>query len=131
MQPYSARPASAVLDNLVMTVFPAASDVDNTFDLYEDDGISLDYKDGKYRISQLNYSQKGNTATVTVNPAKGNYEGAVAARAYTLRLPALAEKAEVRVNGKKSRVVMVDGVPTVNIPKTSVNRPVKVTFQVL
>ena len=104
MQPYTPRPATAVLDNLVLLAYPAAGDVDNSYTLYEDDGISLEYKDGKYATTRLQYQQNGNKTTITVHPMEGSYNGAVDKRAYTFRLPALPEGATVKVNGKKAKV---------------------------
>ncbi len=131
MQPYTSRPATTPLTKLELTVYPAASDVDNTFELYEDDGISLDYKDGKYAVSKLNYSQKGNKAIVTVNPSEGGYDGQVEKRAYMVRLPKADVKAGVKVNGKKAKVTTdKDGVSIVEISSTDVRKTVTVEYSI-
>ena len=131
MQPYTPRPATAELNTLVMRVYPAAADADNTFSLYEDDGISLDYQKGVYATTDLQYTQTGNKATVTVHPAKGSYPGQVTKRAYKLQLPGLPENTTVKVNGKKARTGFDTqlGCLTVDVPSTSVNKSVKIEYE--
>ena len=130
MQPYTSRPASTPLTELVMTVYPAAGDASNTFELYEDDGISLDYKDGKYSISRLNYTQKGKKATVTVNPAEGGYEGQVEKRSYTVKLPGIDKAKGATVNGRKAKILNEDGCPVVKVPATDVKKKVTIEFSI-
>lgn len=132
MQPYTSRPATAALDKLVLLVYPAASDADNSFTLYEDDGISDDYKDGKHATTRLQYAQSGSKATITVHPAEGSYEGQTLRRAYRVLLPALKDGAKVRVNGKKAMVTSdaQRGVPCVEIPTTAVSKKVTVEFDI-
>ena len=88
MQPYTPRPASTPLTTLVMRVYPSAGDADNTYTLYEDDGVTRDYEQGAYATTQLNYRRTGRVTTVTVRPTAGSYEGQVVKRAYRLQLPA-------------------------------------------
>ena len=130
MQPYTPRPASTDLSHLVMRVYPSDRDVDNTFTLYEDDGISLDYQKGVYATTALRYSQVGDLATVVVNPAVGDYPGQVKRRSYTLQLPALKDGTKVKVNGKNAKVVYDDktGCHTVAVPATSVDRTVTIQY---
>lgn len=131
MQPYTARPATTPLTTLVMRVYPAAGDTDNTFELYEDDGISLDYQKGIYSTTSLQYTQEGGKATVTVHPSAGSYPGQVSKRAYRLELPGIAETSKVKVNGKRAKTVYDEavGCMTVNIPETSVNKSVKIEYE--
>ena len=71
-----------------MRVYPSAGDADNTYTLYEDDGVTRDYEQGAYATTQLNYRRTGRVTTVTVRPTAGSYEGQVVKRAYRLQLPA-------------------------------------------
>ena len=132
MQPYTPRPATAALDNLVMRVYPAEGDCDNTYTLYEDDGVTLDYQKGACATTALNYKQVGGKATVTVNPAEGSYEGQVQKRAYTLQLPAANADTKVKVNGKKAKVRYDEGVKAhvVDVKATAVNRPVVIEYNI-
>lgn len=108
MQPYNARPASVALTELVMRVYPGADGADNTFSLYEDDGISSEYEKGAYATTALNYKRSGNNVTVTVSPTKGEYKEQPLKRAYTLQLPAIDAIKTVKVNGKKVQAIYDD-----------------------
>lgn len=132
MQPYTSRPATAPLETLVMRVYPAATDADNVFSLYEDDGISLDYQKGAYATTALRYTQKGSKATVTVSPAEGSYPGQTTRRAYCLQLPGLKENAKVTVNGKKARTEYDEAAKchVVKVAATSVNKPVTIEYNI-
>ena len=132
MQPYTPRPASAPLDTLVMRVYPAASDVDNTFTLYEDDGISLDYQKGVYATTPLRYTQSGRKATVTVDPVSGAYPGLVKSRAYRLQLPALQAASKVKVNGKAVKPVYDEavGCHVVSIPSAPLSRRITIEYDI-
>lgn len=131
MQPYTPRPATEPLTTLIMRVYPAAGDADNTFVLYEDDGISLDYQKGIYTTTDLQYKQTGTKATVTVHPAKGTYPGQITRRAYRLELPAVKAATQVKVNGKKAKTTFNNetGCTTLDIPATSVNKQVKIEYE--
>ena len=130
MQPYTARPATTPLERLVMRVYPAMDDADNTFELYEDDGITLDYEKGMYATTQLNYCQKGNRAIVTVHPANGSYEGQVKRRSYLLQLPGVAEGTKVKVNGRsqKTRTDAVTGCQVVEVSEMPVTKKLTIEY---
>lgn len=59
LQPYTSRPTSAELSKLILRIYPAGCDVDNTYNLYEDDGLTMEYERGRYAITALEYAQKG------------------------------------------------------------------------
>ena len=132
MQPYTARPATAPLETLVMRVYPSAGDADNTFSLYEDDGISLDYKEGKYATTDLRYTQKGGKATVSVAAAKGGYPGQTLKRSYVLQLPGMKDGAKVKVNGKnvKPEYDKTVGCHVVKVGTTPVSKPVTIEYDI-
>lgn len=133
MQPYSSRPATASLDKLVMLVYPAAGDADNSFELYEDDGISDAYQRGEYATTRLQYVQKGNKAIVTVHPVEGSYDGQVKDRAYKLLLPGLKQDTKVTVNGRKAKLSIDEekNVPCVEISKRSISKKVVIEYKFL
>ncbi len=66
---------------LEIHLFPGA---DNAFDLYEDDGETVDYLTGKYAVTPLTLEQAAATLTFTCGPARGDASFTPAAR--TLRL---------------------------------------------
>ncbi|WP_442913429.1 DUF5110 domain-containing protein [Labilibaculum sp. K2S] len=45
---------SKSLDKLVIRCFPGVDGQSSTFELYEDDGVSLDYKKNKKALTKLN-----------------------------------------------------------------------------
>lgn len=100
MQPYTPRMASAPLDTLVIRCYPGQEGDNNSFTLYEDDGMSRDYEQGKFSTTKMEYSLKNGVTEITVHPAEGSYTGQVETRAYRFELPALEKKETITVNGK-------------------------------
>jgi hypothetical protein len=86
-QPYTERPTSTPLKNLVLRCFPGAEGETGTSQLYEDDGISDDYKTGGFATTALSYSRHGDETTVRIAPTVGSYRGHVTSRSYTVLLP--------------------------------------------
>lgn len=126
MQPYSPRPVTAVLDTLVMRVYPSADDVEaNTWTLYEDDGRTNDYKAGKCAKTALTYSRQGSKTTITIEATEGSYDGQPLKRAYILRLPVQKDTAaKVKVNGRKSELCIDDEGCYVAVKATDIRRQV-------
>ncbi|MDR1763684.1 MAG: DUF5110 domain-containing protein [Dysgonamonadaceae bacterium] len=129
MQPYTQRMASAPLTTLTVRCYPAA-DADHSYTLYEDDGLTMDYEQGKYATTRLRYQSDGGKTTVTVYPAEGSYNGQVRKRAYRIELPAVAANTAVSVNGKRTKAVFdksLNGI-VVNVPAKDIRQAVRVTF---
>ena len=72
MQPYTPRPASTPLTTLVMRVYPSAGDADNTYTLYEDDGVTRDYEPVSY--THLRVSGTNRTHYEESNPLSASSE---------------------------------------------------------
>lgn len=66
-------------------IFPGA---DNAFDLYEDDGETTDYQQGKYAITK--FELKGNV--FTIYPAQGDLSVSPAQRTYRIHLYGVNQK---------------------------------------
>lgn len=75
MQPYTERMCSTPLTELTVRCYPGEEGADNTYTLYEDDGLTQDYLAGKYATTRLNYQKTGEQTIITVSPAEGTYEG--------------------------------------------------------
>lgn len=75
----------------------------NTFELYEDDGISNEFKNGNYAITKYNVSEKDKTLKFCICPAEGNCSTVPTRRNYTLIFEDVkdAESITVKVNGKE------------------------------
>ena len=131
-QPYSDRPASAALSTLVLRVYPGKSGDDNTFMLYEDDGISQDYEHGKYAETPLTYQQKGNLVQLTIGPSKGSYDQQLNKRSYLFEIAGFGNISSIKVNDKKSRSVFDEASKRyfVKISALDIRKPVKVSFTI-
>lgn len=105
MQPYKSRPASSSLDELILRIYPGKDGADNTFTLYEDDGLSTEYMSGQYATTALNYKRSGNKVTVTIDPVTGTYRGQPQERSYTIQLAGLDGTVSVKINNRKVKPV--------------------------
>ena len=104
MQPYTQRMASTPLTTLIVRCYPGSDGDNNTYTLYEDDGLTMDYEKGRFATTALTYQKNQKTGTtITIDPAKGEYEGQPQKRAYRIELPGIAAGTRIRVNGKKTK----------------------------
>jgi alpha-glucosidase (family GH31 glycosyl hydrolase) len=129
MQPYANHPASAPLSTLVMRVYPGKSGDNNTFTLYEDDGESLDYRNGGYAETALTYQQSDNNVTITVAPTVGSYTGQLNKRAYQLVLAGFHNICNIKVAGKKAKSIINGTRCIVDIPSQSIRKATTITFE--
>jgi alpha-glucosidase (family GH31 glycosyl hydrolase) len=86
--PLAPRPKWGGIENpteLDIYIFPGA---DNTFDLYEDDGETTDYQQGKYAITRFSLKDGG----FTVHPAQGDLSVIPAQRTYRVHLHGVNRK---------------------------------------
>jgi alpha-glucosidase (family GH31 glycosyl hydrolase) len=92
---------------ITLDVYPSTSQA-ATADLYEDDGVSNDYKSGSYRNTTFEASANDTTKTVsvTIDPAQGTYPAALSDRSWVLRLRTPAGWPN------SPQFVMVDGTST-------------------
>ncbi len=131
MQPYTNRPTSTPLSCLILRTYPALDDVSNSFILYEDDGISLDYEKGKYTTTELNYTQKNKKVIIAVKAASGSYDGQQTKRSYKVQLPNECQLKTVKVDGRSVATIYDEAVNCyiVDIPVRSVHKSVIVEYQ--
>jgi alpha-glucosidase (family GH31 glycosyl hydrolase) len=100
-QPASAWSDAQPLDTLIVNVYGSGS---GRFDLYEDDGISLAYREGKFARTALTYATGSDGRhRLTIEPTRGTFAGQVTARAYELRIHATGRPSAVSVNGREMR----------------------------
>ena len=73
-----------------------------SFQLYEDDGTSLEYRQGAYAWTPLSYTaEAGGTHRIEIGPTKGEYNGQVTSRRYEVRVHGLLKPEEVRVGAQR------------------------------
>lgn len=82
-------------DTIMVEVYPAGS---SSFTLYDDDGRSLDYKQGIFSKTMISTEDKSSSVVVSIGKPEGKYK--LSARAYLLKAHG-EEPAEVREGGKK------------------------------
>jgi alpha-glucosidase (family GH31 glycosyl hydrolase) len=71
------------------------------FDLYEDDGTSLDYRRGRYALTPMTYRTSRGGHRLVLGPTAGSFTGQAQERAYELRIHAAQSPAAIFVNGKR------------------------------
>jgi alpha-glucosidase (family GH31 glycosyl hydrolase) len=107
-QPVSQHAERRNLDTLIADVYGPQP---GKFELYEDDGVSLDYLDGKFARTPLSFNgRKGEGYAIEIGPTGGRFNGQVERRAYTLMVHGLSKPSSVSVNGKKLGQVSNDAV---------------------
>ena len=121
--------ATARIDTLIVRCYPGGPGADNGYELYEDDGLSLDYTRGRYALTPLRYRLSDGGLTVTVGAAEGEYEGQPAERSYRIELPGLSSRAVARIDGRRTKISVNDrGMPCIDVPRRSIRRPVEITL---
>ena len=85
------------------------------FTLYEDDGVSDDYKRGAFLKTEIIYKNDGNIVNIELLPSGAGYKGMEEMRTYTFRLPC-TEKKLISVNGLECDITFEDNT---NIIKTT------------
>lgn len=87
------------LDTLVVNVYGSDK---GSFELYEDDGVSLAYRNGKYALTPMTYATTGDGVHhLVVGPSTGTFAGQVQERLYELRVHSVDRPRSVSVNGRR------------------------------
>jgi alpha-glucosidase (family GH31 glycosyl hydrolase) len=82
------------IKQLTLDVYPG----NGRFDLYEDDGKSLDYQQGRSAITSMQVTTTASIIKLTVQPANGAYTSAI--REYTIAVHLDKQPGGVMLNGK-------------------------------
>lgn len=103
MQKYMDFTDQKPIDDLIIEFYQASKEMKTSYNLYEDDGESLDYKNNKYRWTKIEYEFSKNSKTsIKINPTVGEYKEEVKNRYYTLVIKQLKNKPQnIQINGKK------------------------------
>ncbi|HEY6824355.1 MAG TPA: TIM-barrel domain-containing protein, partial [Steroidobacteraceae bacterium] len=116
------------LDHLVLTVYGSGQ---GSFELYEDDGISLDYE-ARHAHTAITHSSGNDGANrLLIEPAQGEYPGQPVARSYELRLYTDARPTMIAIDGKDAGPWHWDGkrsLAVVGLPDRSVHQRVRVEW---
>ena len=91
----------------------------NTFELYEDDGETNDYKDGNSAITRYTVEEADGNLSFFISPAEGNCSTIPQRRNYTLIFEDIAEAKAIKVlvNGKEANadIKSYKGRTTINL----------------
>jgi len=130
MQDYNDRMTSTSLKKLVIRCFPGIEGQNSFFQLYEDDGTSLDYKKDKKAITKLSYNRHKNIHIIKIHPTKGHFKGQESKRAYQIEFAAINKASSIKVNGKKVNFIYnsVKKMNTVSISEKDIRS--KITIEI-
>ena len=81
---------------LILEIYPYG---ESSYTLFEDDGLSLEYQDGKRTETQIICQADRHGCTITVGSRKGAFNGMCSDRSYQIRLFTKVKPHEVKVNG--------------------------------
>lgn len=100
LQPVKGWGGIANPEEIELLLFPGE---DGDFNLYEDDGVSMDYKQSHYCQTCFHSHTSGNTFSITVQPTVGNTNLIPKKRTYTFLLRGVAASLQhtLNINGKK------------------------------
>ena len=73
---------TSIPERMEIQVFPGAS---NTYSIYEDDGITTNYKNGDYAITNIEYLYKKDNYTLTILPTQGKISVLPPKRDYVIK----------------------------------------------
>ena len=117
------------LDRLFLDVYPGAA---GHFELYEDDGVTLDFDKGESALTPLSYSEGLDGAhTLHIAATRGAYQGQPRERTWQVRIHAAEAPSEVRINGHPADGWRWDarrGTAEVAVPSRSIREPVEIAW---
>jgi hypothetical protein len=114
--------------NLIVNVY---GDGEGRFDLYEDDGISLDYQRGRYATTPMTYHGSQSGHRLVIGPTGGSFAGQAEARNYELRIHTARRPAAISVNGNRAlrwQWDARDSTAYLKLPVASIRQPLTVTW---
>ena len=83
-------------NELTVMIFPTEGDGTGESELYEDDGISKAYQEGKCARTPFSYQREGCTHFITIGETKGDFEGKYSARPVKVVLRNVASYTAVK-----------------------------------
>lgn len=88
-------------DELIVAVYTTPTNSQTHFTLYEDDGATIAYQQGKFRTTEISQENTGSMLKVTISGAAGGFDGAPVGRANLLQvvLPPGKHTNHIRLNG--------------------------------
>ncbi len=95
-----------VIDEMTLRFYPSGRE--DRYELYEDDGETYGFEEGRYAITSVRCAPTGKGFRVSVDPAEGSYEGMPARRVYHVEVymdrPAQVSAGDWRYDEEKKAV---------------------------
>ncbi len=91
--------------DITLEIYPG----NGCYTFYEDDGVSLEFNNGKRAETVISVAQNNKTVTVDVGERTGSFEGMINDREYRLDVFAQTKPSKVTVNGKTASFDYADG----------------------
>jgi hypothetical protein len=104
---------------------------DGRFDLYQDDGVSLDYLKGDYALTPIVYSTRDGLHRLVIGPTRGTFRGQLRSRAYAIDIHAVHRPESLAVDGHDvatSSWARATGTAGVLLPAHNIRSRVTVTW---
>ncbi len=101
------------------------------FDLYEDDGVSLDYQRGRYALTPMTYHTSGGGHRLVLGPTTGSFAAQREERVYEVRIHALRRPASISVGGNRLghwRWDARDSTADLMLPVASIRHALRITW---
>ncbi|MBV8911387.1 MAG: DUF5110 domain-containing protein, partial [Gammaproteobacteria bacterium] len=128
-QPPSDYSDARPLETLILNVYGPGS---GAFDLYEDDGISLDFETRSARTPMTHEATADGTQRLLIRPTQGTFSGQPSVRAYEVRIRAAARPTAVSINGRPSSRWAWDageGTAIVQVPRHTIREAVSIEWK--
>ena len=116
------------LDPLVLQVYGSG---DGRFDLYQDDGISLDYLKGQYALTPIAYATHGGLHRLVIGPTRGAYHGQLPQRGYAIDIHTRQRPEALAIDGHEAtgfRWNAARRLAQIELPRSSIRDAVVVTW---
>jgi alpha-glucosidase (family GH31 glycosyl hydrolase) len=126
MQPDMAYTTQKPVDPLILDIYPSTS---AAFNLYEDDGSTLSYKNGKFARTSIRATQsRSGVCRVDIDPSNGSFDNQLPARAYRIDLHLKQKPQSVVIDGAPASYNWdpTSKVATIRIGRRSVRRSTSV-----
>ena len=86
------------LDTLTLDIYPSGK---SFYELYEDDGLTREYKEGKFAITNISCNQTSASTIINIDAIKGGYENMLPQRNYVLQIHTTEKPSSIIINNKK------------------------------
>ena len=99
-QPDMAYSSQKPVDPLILDIYAGAP---AKFNLYEDDGTSLNYRSNRFALTRITLSENATNSEhrIEIGAAKGKYSGQPQSRSYIINLHLKRKPNQVNVNGER------------------------------